>query len=216
MPLILAVATATGASTKHYSGIVHHSMPLFEFTIVEGDTLEDNESKQITSIEIRSAEKLVQTIQFDDEDDGPIDFAPGDPMTLEDVDCDGYKDLLVRNSVGVHGDTWYRLYRFDAARRQFVEYRPFKELAYAGVDCRTKLVKTYVNIGAAGCMYEAGWYQWVNQVLSPIRIESQDEDGSFDRTFRVWRDGKETTLPMQSIPADNCHAPSGTMVKQRK
>jgi hypothetical protein len=210
------MATAAGASTKQFSGIVHRSLPPFRFTIYELG--EGDGPKRITAIEINSAQRPVQTIRFDDEDDAPIDFALGVPATLEDVDCDGYKDLLVQNLVGVHGDAWYRLFRFDFSKRQFVEYGPFKDLAYKGVNCRTKLIKTYVNSGAAGCIYEAGWYHWINEVLLPVRIESQDdgENGSFARTIRVWRDGKEVILSTTSIPADNCHVPNRMMDRGQK
>lgn len=216
VPMTLATAIVAGASTKHFSGIVHQSLPPFRFTIYEAG--DGDGPKRITSIEIQSEHKLTQTIGFDDEDQAPIDFAPGPTVTLEDLDCDGYKDLLVRTLVGVHGDAWYRLFRFDFSKRKFVEYRPFIDIAYKSVDCRKNLVKTYVNSGAAGCIYESGWYHWVNGVLRPVRIESQDggENGSFVRTIRVWRDGKEVVLSTKSIPADDCHVPNGTTDKQRK
>ncbi|MGA2167755.1 MAG: hypothetical protein ABSG62_06045 [Terracidiphilus sp.] len=192
--------------------------PSILFPITEANTEESSGAKRITSIDIHSAKKLVQTIRFEDDEDAPIDFAPGNLVTLKDVACDGYKDLLVRNLVGVHGDAWHHLYRFDPAKRQFVEYAPFIELAYKGVDCRTKVVKTYVNSGAAGCIYEAGWYQRVNGELFPVRIESQDEDdnSSFLRTIRVWRNGKAIVLSTNSIPADDCHEPNKPMGKQKK
>lgn len=204
------------ASPKHYSGIVKSSLPRFDFAINEVDTGENNGGKRITSIEIRRSKELVQTIRFEDDENAPIDFAPGDLVTLEDVDCDGYKDLLVKNLVGVHGDAWYHLYRFDPPKGQFVEYVPFTELAYGGVNCHTKLVKTYVNSGAAGCIYEAGWYHWVNGELLPVRIESQDggENGSFQRTIKVWRKGKEIVLSTKSVSVDDCHAPNRAVGKQ--
>jgi hypothetical protein len=215
-PISLMMAITAGASTRELLGSVHRTLPPFRFTIYEVG--EGDGSKQITSIEIHSAERLVQTIRFDDDGNAPIDFAPGDPLTLQDVDCDGYKDLLVRNLVGVHGDAWYRLFRFDSSNRRFVEYGPFKDLAYKSVDCSTKLLKTYVNSGAAGCIYEAGWYHWVNQVLLPVRIESQDggDNGSFIRTIRLWRNGKEMVLSKNSVPVDNCHLPNGTTGEPRK
>ena len=214
----LVMLASAIASPKHYSGIVRDSLPRFDFAINEVDTGENNGGKRITSIEIRSSKILVQTIRFDDAENAPIDFAPGDLVTLEDVDCDGYKDLLVRYLVGVHGDAWYHLYRYNPAKGQFVEYVPFTELAYSGVNCHTKLVKTYVNSGAAGCSYEAGWYHWVNGELSPVRIESQDggEDGSFRRTIKVWRNGKEVVLSTKSVSVNDCHASSKAVGKQQK
>jgi hypothetical protein len=214
---VIVFASAV-ASPKHYSGIVHGSLPRFDFAINEVDTGENNGGKRITSIEIRSSNKLVQTIRFEDDENAPIDFAPGDLVTLEDVDCDGYKDLLVRSLVGVHGDAWYHIYRFNTASHHFIEYAPFTTLAYSGVNCHTKLVKTYVNSGAAGCIYEAGWYHWVGGALLPVRIESQEggEDGSFQRTIKVWRNGKEVVLSSTSVSANDCHARPGAVGKQKE
>jgi hypothetical protein len=192
------------ASSKRYSGIVRDSLPRFDFTINEAEAAG---AERINSIEVYSAKKLLQTIRFEDDENAPIDFASGDLVTLEDVDCNGYKDLLVRSMVGVHGDAWYHLYRFDPAKNLFIEYVPFTDLAYTGVNCHTGIVSTYVNSGAAGCIYEAGSYHWVNGELLPVRMESQDggDNGSFRRTVRVWPNGKEVVLSSKSIPADDCH-----------
>jgi len=216
--LAASLSGAAAATPKQYSGIVHESLPRFYFSIHEANTEESNGAKRITSIKIRSERKLVQIIRFEDDDDAPIDFAPGDLVTLEDVDCDGYKDLLVRNFVGVHGDAWYHLYRFDPAKRQFVEYGPFIDLAYTGVDCRTKVVKTYENNGAAGCIYEAGWYRWINGELLPVRVESQDGgvNGSFLRTITVWPDGNAIVLSTQAVPLDDCHVPNKPADKHKE
>lgn len=206
------------AETKHIAGVVHPSLPQFDFAIYEIGN-ENNDAKRITSIEVRSVGKLVQTIRYEDNENAPIDYAAGDIITLEDVDCDGYKDLLVRSSVGVHGNAWFILYLFDPSKHQFIEYAPFADLPYVSVSCRTGMVKTYVNSGAAGCAYQAGLYHWVNHVLLPVRIESQELVGwgsPFRRTIRVWRNDKEIVLSEKSIPADDCHAPDRAVVKKGK
>ena len=107
---------------------------------------------------------------------------------------------------------------FDPAKRQFVEYGPFIDLAYMGVDCRTKVVKTYENNGAAGCIYEAGWYRWINGELLPVRVESQDGgvNGSFLRTITVWPDGNAIVLSTQAVPLDDCHVPNKPADKHKE
>lgn len=214
--LAFLVVSASAAASEHYAGFVHKSLPRFDFTISEVDT--GNGASRITSIEIRTSKKLVQTIHFDDDENAPIGFSPEEMVTLEDVDCDGYKDLLVTSLVGVHGDAWYHLYRFDPSKHRFIEYAPFTDLPYSGVNCHTKIVKTYINSGAAGCDYEAGWYHWVKGNLLPLRIESQDAGAneSYQRTIRVWRDGKEVILSSMLVAADDCHAPNRVIKKQKK
>jgi len=153
---------------------------------------------------------VVQTIEFAAEDGKPVDFGPPESLAfLKDVDCDGYADLLVRSSVGVHGDAWYFLYRFDPVRRQFVAYPPFRKLSYKGTDCPAKVVRAYVNSGGAGCLYESATYQWVGHNIEPLRIEDQNDagNGNLVRTIHVWRDGKESVESTVTFKMDgDCHA----------
>lgn len=206
--LLICVTPLAGfAQTKHFSGIVNPSLPRYAFVIHENGAASEDGPTEIQSIEVRSAGKLVQTIHYENDDDAPIDFAPGDMVTLQDIECNGYKDLLVRRSVGVHGDAWYDLYRFDPTRRRFNLYAPFSDLPYVGVDCKTGVIHTYVNSGAAGCMYSSGEYRWIHHKLEPVRIEDQEGGigGTFTRKVTIWRAGKGTVLSQRSIPQDDCH-----------
>jgi hypothetical protein len=193
-----------------FAGYVNHAQPRFDFTVNEEGADGGDGAKRITSIEIRRAGKPIQTIRYEGEEEAPIDFAPGDPVMLEDVDCDGNKDLLVRRLVGIHLDAWYFLYRFDPRQQKFIAYPPFTNLPYKGVNCHTRKVKTSAITGLAGCLYEVGWYRWVNHELLPARIETQDEgeNGSLERTVRVWRNGKETVILKKSVSVDGCHSPN--------
>jgi hypothetical protein len=205
--------TALGQSTR-FIATVHPNVPPFEFRVhvlKEGEGLAEG-AGLIDRIDIRSEGRNVQTIRFAGED-APIVYAPEEAVSVKDVDCDGYKDLLVRITVGVHGDTWYHLFRFNRARGKFVAYPPFSKLPLQEVDCRSKTIKTYVNSGAAGCAYETGVYRWVNGSLSPSRIEEKTvaEDGTVTRTTRSWPNGKETVRKEQFNlnTDDNCHRADG-------
>jgi hypothetical protein len=209
LPLIvLAFSLVAAAQSDRFEGIVHPSLPLFEFRV----HLENNAGalaggfQAIDRIEVRSAGRRTQTIRFAD-DTAPAFRGPWrDVVYLEDVDCDGYKDLLVRTTMGIHGDAWYRLYRFDQVRDVFVEYPRFSKLPLKRVDCPNKSITTYVNSGAAGCEYESAVYRWVNGELQPVRVESQEvaEGGGFTRTVRTWDQGKETAVK-QRVSPDDCH-----------
>jgi hypothetical protein len=206
------------AQVRRFSEVIQPSLPRFEFLVHESSSVEANEARRITSIEILSAGKHLQSFQFPDDDDAPIDFAPGAPVTFEDVNCDGYKDLLVRQLVGIHGDAWYSLYLFDQVKHRFVVYPPFRQLPYVSTDCRTGHIKTYLNSGAAGCVYEAGWYRWAGRELVPSRTESQDggDNGSFIRTIEVWRNGKESIVLETQVPIDDCHISNGALRASQK
>jgi len=207
-PIVFAIACVATAQSNRFVGIVHPSLPDFEFRVHVNDK-KDGLTKgfqAIDRIEVRSAGRPVQTIRFAGEDTPTFRGPWKEAVSLQDVDCDGYKDLLVQISVGVHGDAWYHLYRFNQARGLFVEYPRFSSLPLEKIDCRNKLITTYVNSGAAGCVYESGTYRWVDGELLPVRIESQEiaNDGGFTRVVSSWSNGKDTILK-QRVDGDDCH-----------
>ena len=200
--MIFAPGAVLWGETRSLSVVVNASLPKYQIVVHQDDA-----GTQISQIDIRSGGKLIQTIRYSDEDEAPVGFAPGPEVRLDDVDWDGYKDLLVAKMVGRSGDSWYYLYRFSLKERKFVEYAPFSELAYDGVNCHTKIVKTYVNSGAAGCSYEAGQYRWIKGILVPIRIESQDVSGDgFARTVRVYPGGELKVISERNLSFEDCHS----------
>ena len=202
----LASSAILWGGTRTLTGVVNPKLPRYQILVHEAGS-DDDAGRQISQIDIRSGGKLIQTIRYSDDDEAPVGLAPGPDVRLEDVDCDGYNDLLVAKLVGRSGDSWYYLYRFSLKEQKFVEYSSFSELAYDGVNCSTKIVKTYVNSGAAGCRYEAGQYRWIEGALVPIRIESQDSNGDgFVRTVRVYKGGKPTVVSEQKLSFENCHS----------
>ena len=107
-------------------------MPAYEFIVdirgSEGEIVSG--SGRIQSIEVRNGAKLVQSIQYANDDDAPLDF--GDPsqlVSLVDVDCDGYKDLFVRKSIGEGANAWFYLYRFQPESGKFVAYPKFEQVS---------------------------------------------------------------------------------------
>jgi hypothetical protein len=206
--IVFAIACVATAQSNRFAGIVHSSLPPFEFSVHVDDKKDGSTDgfHALDRIEVRSAERPVQTIQFVGEDTPTFRGPWKEAVSLQDVDCDGYKDLLVQMSVGIHGDAWYHLYRFNQARGQFVEYPRFSSLPLKKIDCRRKLITTYVNSGAAGCVYESGTYRWANGELLPMRIESQEiaDDRGFMRTVSSWSHGKEA-IRKRRIDGDDCH-----------
>lgn len=205
--IILAVAYVSMGQSSRFTEVIHPSLPPFEFRVHVDDKQQAlaNGFSAIDSIGIESAGKPLQTLSFSG-DDVPIINGPWrNAISLRDVDCDGYKDLLVRLTIGIHGDSWYHLYRFNQTSHLFVEYPRFSTLPLQKVDCRINLLTTYVNSGAAGCVYESGKYRWVDGELFPVRIESQEiADGGFNRIIRSWTKGKEVDIK-QHIEGDDCH-----------
>lgn len=87
-------------------------------------------------------------------------------------------------------------------------YPAFSGLPFESVNCRRKTVKTYLNSGAAGCVYTAAEYRWSGKKLEPVRVEKQDLNGEsmedFKRTIETWPNGRRK-LQTKIVPANDCH-----------
>src|SRR5262249_33575640 len=100
-------------------------------------------------------------------------------------------------------------YLYEPSKRIFVLYPPFSKLPFTKVNCQTKIVKTYLNSGAAGCIYFSESYRWSGKRLRPVRIEQQmpsdDAMETFTRTIETWRSGKRT-VTKKTVSGEDCHS----------
>ncbi|MGA9643206.1 MAG: hypothetical protein WBQ72_17550, partial [Terriglobales bacterium] len=206
LALIVLCAHVAPSQSVNLTGDVRSGVPHFQihYTGAKDDA---NGFATIHSITIRQSGKTIQTIRFSGEDVPRVrDFRKA--VQLRDINCDGYKDLLIEHLTGVHGDSWYHLYLFNRNSGMFVAYPQFSQLAFKQVDCRTREITTYVNSGQAGCAYESALYRWVNDSLTPVRIESQEASGeqndTFTRTIQMWSGTKREVRKLR-VPADDCH-----------
>jgi len=212
--VVLFVLQALGQNSRQLSGRVGPRMPSLTFrSTFEGGGADSEELGSLKRVDVLSNDQIIQTIQFPD-DDSPLSFGPPeDQIRLEDVDCDGYKDLLVLKDVGYGGvNTWYFLFRYNVRSGKFERYSKFEELPFRKVNCTTKLVQTHNREGWAGCLYEEGTYRWVHGKLDPVRLEVSDpgEDASHVvRTVYVWVKGKKRLQSRRWYPIDDCHATRG-------
>lgn len=205
--LIALSSQVAQSQSVHLTGEVRSGGPTLQIHYTGMVTDEANGFVVIPVITIRQRGKTLQTIRFSGEDVPAVRDA-NKAVQLRDINCDGYKDLLVEKITGVHGDSWYHLYLFNPRSETFVAYPRFSELPFKEVNCRSKEISTYVNSGQAGCVYESGLYRWVNEGLIPARIESQEaNDGrndTFTRTIQTWS-GAERNVRKLEVPADDCH-----------
>jgi hypothetical protein len=194
------------AETQSVKGRVHPSLPAFDIRLHEQLRANDSDWARINWIDVRSEGRLIQTIRpprqpfFSRQHRPPLAY-------LRDVDCDGYKDLLVEGP-GPGINKSYDLYRFDPITENFIEYKPFAQLSFDSVSCKERIVKSYKQGGEVGCAYESDEYQWVQGELKHLRQESQLYDGEgFVRKVRTWRDGKVKTRTRRILAGDDCHQP---------
>ncbi|MCU1286811.1 MAG: hypothetical protein JWO13_3161 [Acidobacteriales bacterium] len=207
--LFILIGPPVSAETQKLVQKIHPSIPPIQLHVHKFLAGEDGWFQSIDWVEIRSGARKLQTIRFQENERPTFHREQTDPVTFRDVDCDGYKDILIQKEMGIHGDTWYYLFRFNALSGKFVEYKQFVELPFVSVDCSSKVVKTYVNSGSAGCTYEDNQYKWVAGKLQLIRQELQDDANdqqSFIRTIRTWQNGRQE-VRQKKIVGEDCHQP---------
>jgi len=211
--IMLSVSAAGFGQTETFVGSINPRLPAVTITTQyeKSRDVDVEMAKTISSIQIHFRNNIVQTIAYkqDDESQPVFHRYPNDhPVELKDVDCDGYKDLLVRLSEGIHGETWYHLYRYEPGKRSFVEYLKFTELPLVSVNYKSKTVKTSVNSGAAGCVYSAATYHWVRGELVPLRDEEQwpGKDDNYTRIITDSTKGK-AVVTQRNVSGKDCHIP---------
>ncbi|MFC5861970.1 XAC2610-related protein [Acidicapsa dinghuensis] len=216
---VLAVLQgATPGNMREFSGRVGPEMPNWTFRSTFGGSTAASEDQigDLTRVDVLSGGQTLQSIEFSD-DESPASFGPPEEQVeLRDVDCDGYKDLLILKSVGYGGvNTWNYLYRYNVHSGKFERYPPFEEQPFVDVNCKTKTVHFYDRDGWAGCLYEEQYSRWVGGELKPARLVIQDPEGDdrVMRTIYIWRGGKKVVLSKRSYPVKDCHANESKFMK---
>ena len=203
------------AQTEHFTAQIDPKLPEFKFVVHEQNELGPGISmtqkvRQIMAIDIWIGDKHTDRINFG----GSPELLGNEPaVSFEDVNCDGYKDLLVHSQSTGYVDltvryVWY-LYDSEAARfgpRNFQKPIPFlRFVPKPTINCEDKTVSGIVVEPKDECVYEKFTYHWVGDNLLPLQTENQKRSGkSYVRTTEDWSSGKKTTQK-QTIPADNCH-----------
>ena len=201
----MPLACLAGSKTFRLSGSVHPGRAPFKI-VVHAEPNGESGFNEILSVEITSGGRHVQSIVYKGEEKPTVSVL-SQAVVLADINCDGFKDLLVQYQGNNHGNAWYHLYLFEPAKGIFVSYDPFSELPFRKANCHSKTITTYVNEGAAGCEYTSGEYRWSGKTLIPIRMETQANDGNTDefiRTVETWMAGKRR-VDTKKISGNDCH-----------
>jgi hypothetical protein len=199
---------AASPRTFRIQGRVRTDQPLLTITAQTAEGEEDG-FVTVKSVRIHQGKQLIETISFDD--DLPVTAETVNPLTFDDYDCDGYRDIAITTSTGVHGDFWKQLYRFDPKRQKFVRVEGFEQYPSPQPDCKLRLLNTYVNSGFAGCMYERGVHRWAGSKLEPVETESQipapPPQTGFVRTIEAWKDGHKSRRVI-NVTEEDCQVDS--------
>ena len=107
----LVCASVAFSQTVSFQAKVSSNLPVFQIEY-SGIKNEVTGFSAINSIAIRQNEKTVQTIHFSGDDVSNVRDLR-EAVQLRDINCDGYKDLLIEFLTGIHGDWWYHLYLFQ-------------------------------------------------------------------------------------------------------
>jgi hypothetical protein len=116
----------------------------------------------------------------------------------QDLNFDGYKDLMIIISHGVanaYADYWL----YDPNTRNFVSLGEYPVFT---VDQAARRLKTYERGGSGGMIYESRQYAFLEGKLTVMRVEKQEAiEGSpnFRKTIEERKDGKLVTIERQTV-----------------
>jgi hypothetical protein len=94
-------------------------------------------------------------------------------IELEDLNFDAYQDLKVPSNQGSAG-TWYDVYLFDPAKKEFIQNKELSEMTSLSADSASKTFSMRDIGGWAGAVYVSRVYRWENNKPYLIREESQN------------------------------------------
>ena len=130
-------------------------------------------SDSITSvkIDVLNAAQPMQTLELNDMSASTLD------LSAQDVNFDGFADLMLLANAGATGNTFYMLWVFAPGQKRFVPFPPFLELSSPSPDPKTKTINTHNKGGDAGLIFTDKSYQWNGPTLSKVAEEKQDALG---------------------------------------
>ncbi len=144
---------------------------------------------------------LLQEISYSLPNDAKL--APGDLVTFEDMNFDGYMDLKIAASVGRanrYNDCWL----WDKASGKFVLHEELSQLASLVFNPESKTVRSYAHISASDS--EEATYTWENGKLSPIhrieRIAGKDGKKLIEKEYRSDAQGELRLVREQEVSSE--------------
>lgn len=142
------------------------------------------------------AQAASQTLQVKD----MMPLPPGAKVFFgaQDLNFDGYEDLMIITSHGVanaYADYWL----YDPNARNFA---PLGEYPVFTVDQAARRLKSYERGGSGGMIYESRQYAFLEGKLTVMRVEKQEAiEGSADfrKTVEERKDGKLVTIERLTV-----------------
>lgn len=168
-----------GMCEKTFKFSIKAGLPEYKFRVV----WTQESAIELDRIEVTKGDdpKVLQTLTVEDS------FAPVLSLEAQDVDFDGYNDLVFLADAGATGNTSYMVWLFDPKTNTFVAHPEFRDLTSMSVDPKSKRIHTHAKGGMAGMIYEDETYVWQDSKLVVVESETQEEIGESQYLYRTER-----------------------------
>ena len=134
------------------------------------------EGRAVRRVAATPPEWGIAAAALDVPDMAPVPPGQGFFFGPQDLDSDGYADLLLATDRGV-ANAYARYWRFDPAARAFVDLGTFPILS---VDPATRRITSYERGGPGGSTSTRTEYAWRGGRLEPVRAEGPGPAGGPD------------------------------------
>ena len=149
--------------------MVAEGLPAYHFHVAA-----DPDCGGITKIEVRTAAGLLLQLLTVEGSEAP--FAGSKFLAAEDLNFDGFLDLMCLTSWGGTGNNSYRIWLFNPKSHLFELSADLSKLSNPSANVKTHEITASSNLGMAGNVYSRATYQWREGRLVIHSSEQQDWD----------------------------------------
>jgi hypothetical protein len=173
---------------RRYQCTLHTGGPVIEAALIA-----DSAENTIARIELRhpGESKPFQTLT-EGQDESP--YRGADFFAGRDLDNDGYLDLLLLNSWGATGNTFYQVWRWSAKQQRFAFDSTLSSISSPSPIAGRPCVRTHTNAGDAGLSYEAATLCLEDGHWVRVASESQHRDTHLNAYLRETRERRGNAM----------------------
>ena len=170
-PLEFSNVVADVRRGAEFSLTIHPDLPKYHFHLIG-----NKKDNVVERIEIQQGEepRIIQTLATPENSMSESPPKGSEYFKTEDLNFDGYQDVMLLNWWGATGNTGYFVWIFNPSEKKFFFSKEFSEVSNPKSLPETREVATTSVGGMAGRVHDFGRYRWIDGKPTLVWEEHQD------------------------------------------